>query len=1246
MDWELFKEKYPRGTILELNVAKKVLPAFLFFKFTDQISGSLHISELNWNFGLCQEEFRSIRPDRPLQIYVKEFNDEHKKVILGRKILHVRPSASIIWEQLQLNEPIDATVYEEFKNKLTIKLASGLYGTLPLLPEMNCKLRDKIKVVPLSKDDRFEVVNCALAGFLETTKARDETVINDFEANLDESNYTNAEDVLTSFERFSASIYWKFMSNDEQLQLQASFLNNPNLFSRADAGLEPIYIEFPFEGYALDDLINHAGPVLFPPAEGEATPNKAELFILLSKEPFWYSQFFQDRVAANDDRFTSRNFSFFNNRLSIYGEILHNNRFRISSIKSSEHKDALRDRSKNLKNNDTILIKRPVIFFDTSINAPFQTYNPEFISRIQQKIHGRQLFERSLTATLDLLKAEGKDFGIFQDFLKNQISVETRQASNTEVELTHCKLSEKLQTEFIDFTGMLEDDHQFSIDEQVTITVKSLNAPPNFFTRGTITMIKGKEITITCMPIDFSTVEDGCYIKKVFSTRQHQVQLDVLEQFFANKLSLEVFYKIFYDQANIAAPENLDIQFFNQRLNDPGNPQHLAVKKAVGNQNILLIQGPPGTGKTTVITEVVKQLVRNKERVLVTSQTHVAVDNVLERIIEEKDIRIARLGQSEMISGFAAPYLLDQARKDFEKDIIGVVDLKLELVMQFLTAGPTDNLDMMATGDDDASAGWKKGQLRTFLNLLRSKSREELTNLLDTLQDWKKVITATPDLYNGLFVQNLDVVFGTCIGIATNRLLGGSDLMFDTVILDEAGKANISETLTAISKAKKVILVGDHKQLPPFIDSVSMGQFTQSSKRFRDGEINEEDVKKALGGSFFEYLQKDSVLPEQNKCMLAVQHRMHPDIGNFVSESFYDSKLANGPATTENILPLPAPFDQQILFIDTSSDKQPYETFYEGSYFNGLEANYIADFIIPELLNHQVAVEHMAIVSPYSLQCREISKLLRKKLPEQAALIEVATLDSFQGREYDVIIFSFTRSSPESRVGFLDDARRLNVAFSRAKKKLILIGNAETLCDPKSHFDRYYVRLFKRLKQYSARYGRFYRSNDLKQKPPKIGDEVQVTVVRVYDYGILVKFNANQGLIFNDQLLIFKEETLSEKYGLDAKFNAWVSGINPKGIVLTTISRRPKAPVRTPHQFEAFAKKYQLGDQLEGTITKVFPSSSNQRVIVEFTSGVEGMFYTTLQNRRIVIGASLPVRLTKIDHSKRSLTCQLVYERF
>jgi superfamily I DNA and/or RNA helicase len=233
-------------------------------------------------------------------------------------------------------------------------------------------------------------------------------------------------------------------------------------------------------------------------------------------------------------------------------------------------------------------------------------------------------------------------------------------------------------------------------------------------------------------------------------------------------------------------------------------------------------------------------------------------------------------------------------------------------------------------------------------------------------------------------------------------------LQFDLAIIDEAGRASLGELLIPILKAKKVVLIGDHKQLPPTYDR-RLYQLIEE-----DSELGEMD-RRILEESYFETLYTQ--LPEGVKGMLKAQFRMPPPIGSLISYLFYQGRLENGRTDWE---PVP------IVWVDVRGREESAGT----SKFNREEVK-----VVRELVKLTDPADSVAVITPYAAQ----KGLLRRELEGLRDRVKVDTIDSFQGEEADIVIYSLVRG--RGGIQFILDKRRLNVAISRTRKRLYIVGN-------------------------------------------------------------------------------------------------------------------------------------------------------------------------------------------------------------
>lgn len=297
-------------------------------------------------------------------------------------------------------------------------------------------------------------------------------------------------------------------------------------------------------------------------------------------------------------------------------------------------------------------------------------------------------------------------------------------------------------------------------------------------------------------------------------------------------------------------------------------------------------------------------------------------------------------------------------------------------------------------------------------------------------KEWQKRVTQG----NGLLQESIadsTLVGATCLGIAS---LSSVDFEFDWVIIDEAGKATPPEILVPICLGRKVILVGDHKQLPPVVDEALLK--LQDKERMN---ISKEDLELSL----FEYLERS--LNDDCKNILDEQYRMNPVIGDLISNLFYESKLVSKTTKEEKTIPLKMYEYKPLVWLSTTSSSNRKEERISDSYRNPCEAKIIFEQLleIDEELGDLKLKKETAIIAGYRGQRDSLTRLYesRYKTRFHNMTIEINTVDAFQGRETDIVFYSVVRSNDDGKLGFLKDVRRLNVAFSRARELLVVVGD-------------------------------------------------------------------------------------------------------------------------------------------------------------------------------------------------------------
>jgi ATP-dependent RNA/DNA helicase IGHMBP2 len=426
-------------------------------------------------------------------------------------------------------------------------------------------------------------------------------------------------------------------------------------------------------------------------------------------------------------------------------------------------------------------------------------------------------------------------------------------------------------------------------------------------------------------------------------------------------------------------------------LNDS---QERALQKVLESQDVAIIYGPPGTGKTTTLVQAIKQTVKIERQALVCAPSNAAVDLLVEKL-SGQGLNVVRIGHPARVTEQSLSKTLDAriAMHDHFKEL-RALRKKMEQVRS-------------KAFKFKRNFGYAERQER---NLLRQEA---------------KALKADADVLEFYIINDIlntsDVVACTLVGSSHPMLRGKR---YKTVFIDEAAQALEPACWIPILRAERVILAGDHQQLPPTIKSV-------------------EAAREGLAKTLFE---KCIERHPQSASMLQVQYRMNEHIMKFSSDYFYHGGLIADESVKHHTVNNLPPID----FVDTAgcgyNETQDPETL---SRYNEEEAQVLIRQL--EKLIREVGTEAwsftLGIITPYSAQVERLSKLAEasEELSAIHSFININTVDAFQGQERDIIAISFVRSNDKGEIGFLADIRRTNVAITRAKKKLIMIGDSATL---------------------------------------------------------------------------------------------------------------------------------------------------------------------------------------------------------
>ena len=419
--------------------------------------------------------------------------------------------------------------------------------------------------------------------------------------------------------------------------------------------------------------------------------------------------------------------------------------------------------------------------------------------------------------------------------------------------------------------------------------------------------------------------------------------------------------------------------------------QRNAVESAIG-KRLTLIQGPPGTGKTHTAVQLLRTLVKmGRGPILATAESNVAVDNLLEGLLDN-GVNAIRIGRPVKVREALREATLDAILKNHPaQEEIEFIRKENETVKRSLS------------GLRGKEKGLAHKEVNNNYNEIRRLERTMIDGVLDSAE----------------------VICTTTIG-SGHKLLGNR--RFPVILMDEATQASEPSALVPITRGcRQLILVGDHKQLPPTV-------------------ISREAERGGLGRSLFDRLIKCG-MPTH---MLTTQYRMHPTIREFPSARFYDNKLEDGCTPAER--PPAAGFlwpdwDKPVAFVPIEGFEVEDE---EGKSKSNIdEAAKVVSIVDDLLAAGDITAQDIGVISPYNGQVRLLTDLFYQaggfEDGEPYHGLEIKSVDGYQGREKEIIIFSAVRANERGEIGFLSDKRRLNVAITRARRGLIVLGNPTTL---------------------------------------------------------------------------------------------------------------------------------------------------------------------------------------------------------
>ena len=511
---------------------------------------------------------------------------------------------------------------------------------------------------------------------------------------------------------------------------------------------------------------------------------------------------------------------------------------------------------------------------------------------------------------------------------------------------------------------------------------------------GTVSYVDGDRMVIT-VPDNTSIIDlqnaEGLGVQLSFDETSYRLMTEALDRVIKGKGRLGYLRDLFYSRQKpetfVFAP--MHFPYLNPTQED-------AVNQVLRAKDVAIVHGPPGTGKTTTLVEAIRETLMRESQVLVCAQSNMAVDWISEKLVD-RGINVLRIGNPSRVNDKMLSFTYERR---FESH-------------------------------PDYPQLWV---LRKAIRDLRSnRSRRSSEGYHQKLESLKSRATELEIRINGDLFGEARVIASTLVSSA-NRLLDGQK--FGTLFIDEAAQALEAACWIPMRRVSRVILAGDHCQLPPTVKSTAA-------------------LRAGLGKTLMERIVE---MHPEAVTLLKIQYRMCNDIMRFSSDYFYNGQVESAPEVKyRSILDMDIP----MTWIDTSefdlpadSDISFKEQFVGESFgrINKAEADvtlmalqhYFNKIGKQRLLEERIDV---GIISPYRAQVQYLRRLLMKReffKPFRRA-ISVNTVDGFQGQERDIIVVSLVRSNDDGQIGFLRDLRRMNVAITRARMKLIIIGDKDTM---------------------------------------------------------------------------------------------------------------------------------------------------------------------------------------------------------
>lgn len=596
--------------------------------------------------------------------------------------------------------------------------------------------------------------------------------------------------------------------------------------------------------------------------------------------------------------------------------------------------------------------------------------------------------QAEISRLIDLLTIEkDEDYAQYQQKMLNTSLDERRRQGVTwypVVKTNHFISTGERYTIEMERTSHLEQNHAFQ--SGAVVNLFSGHDEDSCSTQGVVSYIREHKMKIVINQDDLPDwIYDGKLgVNLLFDEGSYREMHKALKEVLnAEHGRLADLRETFYGAKAPTFKNGFEFQSVN--LNDS---QNKALTNIFNAQDLAVIHGPPGTGKTTTLVNAIKEVAKSEKQVLVCAQSNAAVDLLVEKL-DSMGLDVLRLGHPARLT----PEVIENS-----------LDVKIS------RHGYFKELREIRKRSEEyrRMAGKYKRNFGSHERMQRNLLRKEARMLKEDADHIERHITE--DL-----LDRAQVIACTLVG-STHSLV--NERMFKTVFIDEASQALEPAAWIAIRKAYRVVMAGDHLQLPPTVKSIKA-------------------AKEGLENTLFEKAMK---IPSAS-VMLETQYRMHPQIMEFSSEYFYQGGLITADSVIERER---AAEHDHFIFIDTAgtgfAEKVKRQTL---STYNEEEAS----LLVRHLTENQLENCSIGIIAPYKAQVEVLRDLIKDAggLDDVREQISINSVDAFQGQERDIIYISLTRSNDKNEIGFLKEYRRMNVAMTRAKTRLVIIGDSGTL---------------------------------------------------------------------------------------------------------------------------------------------------------------------------------------------------------